>query len=74
MVIKNASAIATEIRKLKKIGLTDKEIATELGLTFNRVHYLRAKYGIGGRYELYSTAMRLRPKTHSAKSPEPSSD
>lgn len=57
MVIQNASTIAVQIRKLKSKGQTDRQIAETLNMSVNRVHYLRGKYGIGGRYALYAAAM-----------------
>lgn len=57
MVIHNHSALAVKVRDLKRAGLTDKQIAAQLNLSKNQVHYIRAKYSIGGRYELYAAAI-----------------
>lgn len=57
MVIQNASTIAVQIRKLKDQGRTDRQIAEILEMSVNRVHYIRSKYGIGGRYALYAAAL-----------------
>lgn len=57
MTIHQKSLLATEIRKLKNKGMTDREIAEQLDMKPARVHYIRSLYGIGGRYELASRAL-----------------